>query len=48
MSDGVVYVVDDNAEIRRVLAALFSSVGLKCLLFEDGPFFLTIFPVNRV
>ena len=43
MSEGVVYVVDDNAEIRRVLAALFSSVGLKCLLFEDGPSFFDYF-----
>jgi FixJ family two-component response regulator len=38
--EATVYVVDDDASVRKALARLFQSVGLSCETFGDGPAFL--------
>ena len=37
----IVYVVDDDADVRDGLKALFESVGLRCELFSSATQFLT-------
>ena len=37
----IVYVVDDDADVRDGLKALFESVGLRCEVFSSAPQFLT-------
>ena len=37
----IVYVVDDDAEVRDGLKALFESVGLRCEVFSSATQFLT-------
>ena len=36
MSDGIVYVVDDDASVRRALARLISSTGLDVETFPSA------------
>jgi FixJ family two-component response regulator len=40
-ADQVVYVVDDDADVREGLKALFESVGLRCKAFNSPTQFLT-------
>lgn len=42
----VVFVVDDSAEVREGLKALFNSVGLECKVFGSPKEFLTCVPEN--
>ena len=37
----IVYVVDDDADVRDGLKALFESVGLRCEVFSSATQFLT-------
>ena len=40
-ADPIVYVVDDDADVRDGLKALFQSVGLRCDVFASATQFLT-------
>jgi FixJ family two-component response regulator len=40
-ADPIVYVVDDHADVREGLKALFESVGLRCEVFASPTQFLT-------
>jgi FixJ family two-component response regulator len=46
-SDGVVYVVDDDAAIRKALTRLFGSVGLDVVTFPGAQEFLEDIPTRR-
>ncbi|HSF05446.1 MAG TPA: response regulator [Methylomirabilota bacterium] len=46
-SDGVVYVVDDDAGIRKALGRLFRSVGLDVLTFPTAQAFIDTAPPHR-
>lgn len=39
-SDGTVFVIDDEVDVRESLAALVSAMGLKCGQFESGEQFV--------
>jgi RNA polymerase sigma factor (sigma-70 family) len=47
MPDGVVYVVDDDASVRRALARLISAVGLQVETFPSARAFLAKPPPDR-
>jgi FixJ family two-component response regulator len=46
-SDGIVYVVDDDASVRRALARLIASAGLDVETFPSAKAFLHHPPVDR-
>lgn len=46
-SDGIVYVVDDDASVRRALARLMASAGLDVETFPSGKAFLEHPPSDR-
>jgi RNA polymerase sigma factor (sigma-70 family) len=47
MPDGVVYVVDDDASVRRALARLIASAGLEVETFPSAQAFLARTPPDR-
>jgi RNA polymerase sigma factor (sigma-70 family) len=47
MDDAVVYVVDDDASIRRALSRLIHSVGLEAMTFPSAQAFLAFTPPDR-
>ncbi|HEY7249268.1 MAG TPA: response regulator transcription factor [Methylomirabilota bacterium] len=47
MDEGVVYVVDDDASVRRALSRLIHSVGLEVMTFPSAHAFLAFTPSDR-
>jgi RNA polymerase sigma factor (sigma-70 family) len=47
MDEAVVYVVDDDASVRRALSRLIHSVGLEVMTFPSAQAFLAFTPPDR-
>ncbi|HUM18392.1 MAG TPA: response regulator transcription factor [Candidatus Nitrosotalea sp.] len=47
MDEAVVYVVDDDASVRRALSRLIRSVGLEAVTFPSAQAFLAFTPADR-
>jgi RNA polymerase sigma factor (sigma-70 family) len=47
MDEAVVYVVDDDASVRRALSRLIRSVGLEAVTFPSAQAFLAFTPPDR-
>ncbi|HEX7216330.1 MAG TPA: response regulator transcription factor [Methylomirabilota bacterium] len=47
MDEAVVYVVDDDASVRRALSRLIHSVGLEVMTFPSAQAFLAFTPSDR-
>ena len=47
MSEGTVFIVDDDLEVRQALALLMESVGLRTEIFESADRFLERFDPDR-
>ena len=47
MDEAVVYVVDDDASVRRALSRLIHSVGLEVMTFPSAHAFLAFTPSDR-
>jgi FixJ family two-component response regulator len=46
--DSIVYVIDDDADVREGVASLLQSVGLKSMIFKSAPEFLQKKPSENV
>src|SRR4029434_3600966 len=47
MDEAVVYVIDDDASVRRALSCLILSVGLEVMTFPSAQAFLAFTPPDR-